>query len=40
MTPLQVRNETEEELVVYIYGAPALSEGADFLDDVELPERP
>ena len=33
MTPLQVRNEGDEELVVFIYGAPPLQEGADFLDD-------
>jgi hypothetical protein len=32
-TPLQVRNETDEELVVYIYGAPAEQGGADFFDD-------
>ena len=37
MTPLQLRNESDEELVVFIYGAPPLQEGADFLDDVELP---
>jgi mannose-6-phosphate isomerase-like protein (cupin superfamily) len=36
MTPLQVRNETDEELVLYIYGAPPEQAGADFLDDVEL----
>jgi len=36
-TPLQVRNETDEELVLYIYGAPPEQEGADFFDDVELP---
>jgi mannose-6-phosphate isomerase-like protein (cupin superfamily) len=36
MTPLQVRNETDEELVVFIYGAPPEQAGADFLDDVEL----
>jgi mannose-6-phosphate isomerase-like protein (cupin superfamily) len=35
-TPLQLRNETDEELVVYIYGAPAEQGGADFFDDVEL----
>jgi mannose-6-phosphate isomerase-like protein (cupin superfamily) len=35
-TPLQVRNETDEELVLYIYGAPPEQEGADFFDDVEL----
>ena len=39
MTPLQMRNESDEELVVFVYGAPPLQEGADFLDDVELPAR-
>jgi mannose-6-phosphate isomerase-like protein (cupin superfamily) len=39
MTPLQMRNETDEELVVFVYGAPPLREGADMLDDVELPPR-
>ena len=39
MTALQMRNETDEELVVVAYGAPPLREGADFLDDVELPPR-
>jgi mannose-6-phosphate isomerase-like protein (cupin superfamily) len=39
MTPLQMRNETDEELVVFVYGAPPLREGADFLDDVDLPAR-
>jgi mannose-6-phosphate isomerase-like protein (cupin superfamily) len=37
MTPLQMRNETDDELVVFVYGAPPLQEGADFFDDVELP---
>lgn len=37
MTALQLRNESDEELVCFIYGAPPLREGADFLDDVELP---
>jgi mannose-6-phosphate isomerase-like protein (cupin superfamily) len=37
MTPLQMRNETGEELVVFVYGSPAVQEGADMLDDVELP---
>ena len=37
MTPLQMRNESDEELVVFVYGAPPLQEGADFLDDVDLP---
>ncbi|HTR33404.1 MAG TPA: cupin domain-containing protein [Gaiellaceae bacterium] len=36
-TPLQVRNEAGEELVLYIYGAPAEQGGADFFDDVPLP---
>ncbi len=39
MTPLQVRNETDEELVCFIYGAPPVQEGADMLDDVPLPDR-
>jgi mannose-6-phosphate isomerase-like protein (cupin superfamily) len=39
MTPLQVWNETDEELVLYIYGAPPEQAGADFFDDVELPPR-
>jgi len=37
MTALQVRNESDAELVVFIYGSPPLSEGADMLDDIELP---
>jgi mannose-6-phosphate isomerase-like protein (cupin superfamily) len=37
MTPLQMRNESDGELVVFVYGAPPLQEGADFLDDVPLP---
>ena len=39
LTPLQLRNESDQELVVFVYGAPPLQEGADFLDDVELPPR-
>ncbi len=39
MTALQMRNEGDEELVIFAYGAPPLQEGADFLDDVELPAR-
>jgi mannose-6-phosphate isomerase-like protein (cupin superfamily) len=39
MTALQMRNETDEELVVYIYGTPPVTEGADFLDDVDLPAK-
>ena len=37
MTPLQIRNESDEELVLFIYGAPPINEGADFFDDAELP---
>jgi len=33
-TPLQARNEGDEELVLYIYGAPPEQGGADFFDDV------
>ena len=33
MTPLQARNETDAELVLFIYGAPPEQAGADFLDD-------
>jgi mannose-6-phosphate isomerase-like protein (cupin superfamily) len=32
-TPLQVRNEADEELILYIYGAPPEQAGADFFDD-------
>src|SRR5213592_4689303 len=32
-TPLQVRNEGGEEVLLYIYGAPQVREGADFFDD-------
>jgi mannose-6-phosphate isomerase-like protein (cupin superfamily) len=38
-TALQVRNETDEELVLFIYGAPAEQGGADFFDDVPLPPK-
>jgi mannose-6-phosphate isomerase-like protein (cupin superfamily) len=40
MTPLQMRNETDDDLLCFVYGAPPVQEGADFLDDVELPHRP
>jgi len=39
MTALQMRNESDEDVVVFVYGAPPLQEGADFLDDVELPPK-
>ena len=37
MTPLQVWNEGDEELVLFIYGAPPEQAGADYFDDVDLP---
>ena len=33
-TALQVRNEGNEELVIFIYGAPAEQGGADFFEDI------
>jgi mannose-6-phosphate isomerase-like protein (cupin superfamily) len=33
-TPLQARNESDEELVFLAYGAPPVSGNAEFLDDV------
>lgn len=33
-TILQLRNAGEDDLVLFIYGAPPLAEGADFFDDV------
>ena len=33
-TILQLRNASDEELVLFIYGAPPVSGGADFYDDV------
>ena len=33
-TPLQVRNESAEDLVLFIYGAPPVTGEAEFLDDV------
>ncbi len=35
-TPLQLRNETGEEVVLFAYGAPPESGQGEFLDDVEL----
>jgi quercetin dioxygenase-like cupin family protein len=32
-TPLQLRNDGDEEVVVFIYGAPAERGGADFFED-------
>lgn len=34
-TPLQMRNETDEEILVFVYGAPTRHGRAEFLDDVE-----
>jgi mannose-6-phosphate isomerase-like protein (cupin superfamily) len=39
MTPLQIRNESQHELILFIYGAPPKQAGADFFDDVEPPTR-
>ena len=33
-TPIQARNETDEEIVFFAYGAPPVSGNAEFLDDV------
>ncbi len=35
-TPLQVRNDSDEEAVLFIYGAPPVQGGADFFDDPEF----
>jgi mannose-6-phosphate isomerase-like protein (cupin superfamily) len=35
-TPLQIRNLSETDLVLYIYGAPAEQAGADFFEDAPL----
>ena len=34
-TPLQLRNETDEELVLFAYGAPPITGNAEFLEDVQ-----
>ena len=34
-TPMQARNETDEEVLFFAYGAPPVSGNATFLDDVE-----
>jgi quercetin dioxygenase-like cupin family protein len=33
-TPMQVRNETDKEILFFAYGAPPVSGNAEFLDDV------
>jgi len=35
-TGLQMRNETDDEVVVFAYGAPPVTGKAEYLDDVEL----
>ncbi|HEY5694563.1 MAG TPA: cupin domain-containing protein [Gaiellaceae bacterium] len=34
-TPLQMRNESDEEILVFVYGAPTRHGNAEFLEDVE-----
>jgi mannose-6-phosphate isomerase-like protein (cupin superfamily) len=34
-TPLQLRNDGGDEVVVFVYGAPPVRDGADFLADPE-----
>jgi quercetin dioxygenase-like cupin family protein len=34
-TPMQLRNETDDEILFFAYGAPPLTGYAEFLDDVE-----
>jgi quercetin dioxygenase-like cupin family protein len=34
-TPLQARNETDDEILFFVYGAPTVHGNAEFLDDVE-----
>jgi mannose-6-phosphate isomerase-like protein (cupin superfamily) len=33
-TPMQVRNESDEEILFFAYGAPPVHGNADFIDDV------
>ena len=35
-TAIQLRNETDSDVVVFAYGAPAVEGRAELLDDVEL----
>ena len=35
-TGIQMRNESDDEVVVFAYGAPPVTGQADYLDDVEL----
>jgi hypothetical protein len=35
-TALQMRNESAEEVVVFVYGAPPVTGQSEYLDDVEF----
>ena len=35
-TGVQMRNESDAEVVVFVYGAPPVTGQAEYLDDVEL----
>jgi uncharacterized cupin superfamily protein len=35
-TGIQLRNQSDDEVMVFAYGAPPVTEGSEFLDDVEL----
>ena len=37
MTALQMRNESDDEVVVFVYGSPPEQAGSDMLDEVALP---
>jgi mannose-6-phosphate isomerase-like protein (cupin superfamily) len=37
LTALQMRNETDDDVVVFVYGAPPEQAGSDMLEDVPLP---
>ena len=37
MTALQMRNETDDEVLVFVYGAPPEQAGGDMLGDLPLP---
>ena len=37
-TPLQLRNDTGDEVLVFIYGAPPIHGEAEFLDDPDPPD--
>lgn len=39
-TPIQLRNEGDEELVLFAYGAPPIAGQAEILDDIPTLEGP